>query len=34
MDVVVPAGMSYEFYVNLMKGENNVCNGWAELSEL
>ena len=34
MDIIVPAGMSYEFYVNLMKGENNVYNGWAELPEL
>lgn len=34
MDIVVPAGMSYEFYVNLTKGENNVCNGWAELPKL
>lgn len=34
MDIVVPAGMSYEFYVNLTKGENNVYNHGAELPKL
>ena len=34
MDIVAPAGMSYEFYMELMKGENNVCNGWTELPKL
>jgi hypothetical protein len=34
MDIIVPAGMSYEFYVNLMKGENNVYNHRAELPKL
>jgi hypothetical protein len=34
MDIVVPAGMSYEFYVNLMKVENNVYNIGRTVSEL
>lgn len=34
MDIVVPAGMSYEFYVNLMKGEKNVYNIGRTVPEL